>query len=168
MTPSGGQAAVAIIKIALPEEKFLILRRAPYPGDPWSGHFSFPGGRKDTSDKNLLFTCIRETEEETGILLRPTQLNRKLSLEPAGRNFRNPLWVQPFIFELATLPSLKLQASEISSAFWLSKKKFSDLSFHLRVEMVPGQKFPAYPVDDYYIWGFTYRLLLKICDLPMF
>lgn len=162
-----GSAAVAIIQCNISVESFLILRRAPHPNDPWSGHFSFPGGRKDPGDENLLVTCMRETREETGIILDPEQLQRTMRVEPAGRNFLHPLFVQPFIFQLESTPKLKLQQSEISSAVWLSKEKFKDLSSHRTVEMLPGKTFPTYPVDDYYIWGFTYRLLLKICELPI-
>lgn len=162
-----GSAAVAIIKCRYPTESFLILRRAPHPGDPWSGHYSFPGGKKDQTDPNLLATCIRETEEETGIVLQPEQLYRKMGLEPAGRTFRNPLWVRPFLFEIPEPPQLTLQLSEISDALWLIKDKFEIISKHREVEMLPGQLFPAYPVRDYYIWGFTYRLLRKICEFPI-
>jgi len=162
-----GSAAVAIIQCKSPWESFLVLRRAPHPNDPWSGHFSFPGGKKDPADKSLLATCMRETREETGIVLHSDQLLRKMGMEPAGSNLRNPLLVQPFIFQLDEVPLLSLQQSEISGALWLDKEKFRDLSAHQRVEMLPGRTFPAYPVDDYFIWGFTYRLLVKICELPV-
>ncbi len=159
-------AAVAVIQCNLPGKSFLILRRAPHPNDPWSGHFSFPGGRKDPADTSLFDTCLRETREETGIVLNPDQLQKELSIEPAGSTFRHPLLVQPFVFQLDTMPSIRLQQSEISGAIWLSKEMFCDLSSHQKVEMLPGRTFPAFPVDDYYVWGFTYRLLLKICELP--
>ena len=31
--------------------------------------------------------------------------------------------------------------------------------------MVPGHIFPAYPLNDYYLWGFTYRLLRAILQM---
>ncbi len=155
-------AAVAIIRSLAPHESFLILRRVDHPGDPWSGHFSFPGGRKEEDDPDLLATCIRETREETGILLDRTQLQRCLPVEPAGNILHNPLWVEPFLFTIEDHPSLTLCRSEIRSAYWLKARQFQKAERHERVEMLPGRLFPAYPVEDYYLWGFTYRLLRAI------
>lgn len=165
MPPRTATAAVAIIKTLLPRESFLILRRAAHPQDPWSGHFSFPGGRKEPWDSNLLDTCIRETHEETGIMLHPTQLQRKLPLEPAGRNFDHPLWVQPFLFSLPFPPYLQLESKEIESGCWLDIKNFRKADQHRSVEMLPGRFFPAYPLEDYFVWGFTYRLLCTLLGM---
>ena len=155
-------AAVAIIRSLAPSECFLVLRRVTHPKDPWSGHFSFPGGRKEAKDPNLLATCIRETKEETGILLDAEQLQLRLPLEPAGQNLKTPLWVEPFLFTIDSPPTLKLCQHEIQSACWLNARLFQNNKLHKNVEMVPGRMFPAYPLEDYYLWGFTYRLLQSI------
>lgn len=155
-------AAVAIIRSLVPIESFLILRRVVHPEDPWSGHFSFPGGRKDAQDQDLLATCIRETREETGFLLQADQLQRRLPLEPAGQRSQHHLLVQPFLFTIEKRPALTLCPQEIQSACWLSSKLFKNTTLHQNVEMFPGGIFPAYPLEDYYLWGFTYRLLLSI------
>lgn len=165
MPPRTGSAAVAIIQCNTPQERYLLLRRATNPLDPWSGHFSFPGGRKEEEDKDLLATCIRETQEETGLLLDRSQLKKSLSLQPAGRNFSSPLWVQPFIFRINKPPALKLEEKEIQSSCWLDAAAFRDISLHQHIEMIPGKTFPAYSLEDYYLWGFTYRLMCLILDL---
>lgn len=165
MSPSIASAAVAIIHCPLPEESYLILRRAARPQDPWSGHFSFPGGRKEEEDLDLLATCIRETEEETGIILTPDLLQRRLVQETAGHYVRQPVVVQPFLFSLPARLPLQLAAEEIQSAVWLAAARFRDPSLHINIEMLPGRLFPAYPVKDYYVWGFTYRLLRTILNM---
>lgn len=167
MPPKTASAAVAIIKCLTPPESFLVLRRASHPQDPWSGHFSFPGGRKEKIDKDLLTTCIRETKEEAGISLLKSQLHKSLPLEPAGRDLGRPLWVHPFLFILPYTPSLILNAREIKSGCWLDIEKFKNLNTHECVELLPGQIFPAYPLDDYYLWGFTYRLVCSILQLEI-
>ncbi|KNC70309.1 hypothetical protein SARC_17166, partial [Sphaeroforma arctica JP610] len=43
------------------------------PGDTWSGHVSFPGGRQQESDTDDRDTAIREVYEEVGVSLAPTQ-----------------------------------------------------------------------------------------------
>ena len=164
MTDQNPSAAVAIIRRTSDQGKvyYLVLRRVAHPDDPWSGHFSFPGGRKENGDKDLLSTCLRETQEETGILLSKRQLELRLPLEPAGRNFNAPLWVQPFLFKIIKKPELTLEPSEIQSFIWLDASQFRDRRNHQQVEMLPGKIFPAFPIEDYYLWGFTYRLLQSI------
>ena len=67
--PGVRKAAVALIfrtgQDGSPE--LLFIKRAEYPGDPWSGQIAFPGGREESGDSSLLETATRETREETGI-----------------------------------------------------------------------------------------------------
>lgn len=165
MAPQTATAAVAIIKCTSPAEKFLILRRAAHPDDPWSGHFSFPGGRKEEGDKDLLATCLRETAEETGIRLNSDVLQQRLNLEPAGRLLSQPIWVQPFLFVVPEPPALSLDPAEIQGATWLDALQFQTEELHRTVELMPGHLFPAFPIEDYYLWGFTYRLLRSILKM---
>ncbi|EKD34820.1 MAG: hypothetical protein ACD_75C02175G0001, partial [uncultured bacterium] len=62
-------------------------------------------------------------------------------------------------------PPLQLAAGEIQGAVWLDARQFQDPSLHRNVEMLPGRLFPAYPIEDYYLWGFTYRLLRTILNM---
>jgi len=49
------QAAVAmILRDAGPVPEVLFIERASHPGDPWSGHMAFPGGRVDPGDSDPL------------------------------------------------------------------------------------------------------------------
>lgn len=165
MPPKTATAAVAIIKSLAPQESVLILRRAAHPSDPWSGHFSFPGGRKEAEDNSILETCIRETIEEVGITLTPEMVQTQLSVTPAGRNLKSPVWVQPFIFVLHDQPSLRLNAKEVQSVYWLNSKEFQNKKNHREVELLPNQLLPAFPIEDYYLWGFTYKLLKSIFNM---
>ncbi|KAJ1644413.1 hypothetical protein LPJ64_003904 [Coemansia asiatica] len=45
----------------------LFIQRAKYPGDPWSGHIGFPGGKREPSDISDRETAERETREELGL-----------------------------------------------------------------------------------------------------
>jgi len=164
IVPQTATAAVAIIKCLVPKESFLILRRTTHPLDPWSGHFSFPGGRKEKNDNNLLSTCIRETREEVGVLLKPETMELKLPVTPAGRNVQSPIWVQPFIFTLQHQPAIVPNSEEVQSTYWLNSEDFQDINRHRQVELQPNRLFDAFPIDDYYLWGFTYKLLKSIIN----
>lgn len=159
MTPS---AAVAIIRVNDPVDSFLLLRRATHPDDPWSGHYSFPGGRRDAEDADLLHTCLRETREETGISLKPGSMQATLPAELAGSRVNSPILVQPYLFFLHERPELRLDESEIVSYCWLTTERFLDTHLHIEAEVLPNHYFPAFPMADYYLWGFTYKLLKNL------
>ena len=37
--------------------ELLFIKRAEYPGDPWSGQVAFPGGREEPGDSSLAVSC---------------------------------------------------------------------------------------------------------------
>ena len=47
--------------------ELLMIKRATYEGDPWSGHVALPGGRQEPGDSSLEETAVRETREETAV-----------------------------------------------------------------------------------------------------
>ncbi|KAJ2715202.1 hypothetical protein H4R19_001332 [Coemansia spiralis] len=49
------------------QAQILFIQRAMYPGDPWSGHIGFPGGKKEPQDASDRATAERETREELGL-----------------------------------------------------------------------------------------------------
>ena len=157
-------AAVAIIRVQDPLDSFLLLRRAARANDPWSGHFSFPGGRKEEHDVSLLDTCLRETYEETGITLKADAVRGSLPAALAGSRFNSPILVQPYLFHLQARPNLKLEATEIQSHYWLETELFLDPSLHVTAEVIPDSYYPAFPLEDYFLWGFTYRLLKNLLE----
>jgi 8-oxo-dGTP pyrophosphatase MutT (NUDIX family) len=158
-------AAVAIIRVSYPEDSVLLLRRNRNPSDPWSGHFSFPGGRKDTSDPSLLATCTRETLEETGIVLPHGSIRAELEPRVAGSRVNSLILVAPFLFHLEERPQLILDPREIQSSCWLNIDHFQRPEHHVHAEVLPDRYFPAYPIDDYYLWGFTYGLLQSLLEM---
>ncbi|HVP46454.1 MAG TPA: NUDIX domain-containing protein [Bryobacteraceae bacterium] len=79
------EAAVAILHAQEPAESVLLIRRAERENDPWSGHWSFPGGRREPEDPDLLCTALRELNEESGIHLGREHLQASLRPMLAGR-----------------------------------------------------------------------------------
>jgi 8-oxo-dGTP pyrophosphatase MutT (NUDIX family) len=158
------EAAVAILHAQLPVETVLLIRRAEREGDPWSGHWSFPGGRRDPTDSNLLFTALRELDEECGIRLDEKNLETALRPTMAGRKAGKLMLVAPFLFRIdRPLPTL-LDTREAVEAVWMPLSRIQDLAEH-RLQNVPGMApemhFPAIELNGMALWGFTYRVLCE-------
>ena len=107
-------AVAAVLRDTSSGVEVLLIRRAEHPGDPWSGHMALPGGRQDPDDPDLLHTAMRETSEELGLVLDPSQVIGPLDdLEAVARGRRVGMVVRPFVFhwsapEPPELPELPL------------------------------------------------------------
>jgi 8-oxo-dGTP pyrophosphatase MutT (NUDIX family) len=162
------EAAVALLH-AVPADSVLLIRRTEREGDSWSGQWSLPGGRRDAGDPNLLYTALRELEEECGIRLPAAALDREMPPRLVGRRVGRYFLVAPFAFrtdgELATI----LDPLEAAHAEWLPLAMLRDLDRH-RLRNVPGHPpetlFPAIDLEGAPLWGFTYRLLCDWLGLP--
>lgn len=155
-------AAVAIVRTSGPDPAILLMRRAERAGDPWSGHWSLPGGRWEKSDGDLLTTALRELQEECGIRLRREQVNVSLPPAVARRHTGRFLLVAPYVFDIdGELPTV-LDAREATGALWMPQHTLLDPGQHRlqQVPEVPGPTlFPAIALPGAPLWGFTYRLL---------
>ena len=163
-------AAVALIFRAgeggSPE--LLFVKRAEYPGDPWSGQIAFPGGREEASDTSLAETAIRETREETGIdLVRDGQIIGTLDdLRP--RTVRLPaVLVRPYVVLLDHAAPLALSA-EIALAFWIPFGSLTHTeSWREDTVFARGIQINArvFRHQDHLIWGMTERILAQLMAL---
>ena len=158
------EAAVAILHARAPEESVLLMRRADREGDPWSGHWSFPGGRRDAVDSDLLHTALRELEEECGVRLSREHLETELPRRYALRWSGAPVPVTPFIFRLENGLAAAPDEFEAVQTLWAPLSLLRDPRSHLMMPipgLPPGERRPAVPLPGAPLWGFTYRL---VCD----
>jgi 8-oxo-dGTP pyrophosphatase MutT (NUDIX family) len=158
------EAAVAVLHAAPPCDSVLLIRRAERAGDSWSGHWSFPGGRREAGDLDLLHTALRELEEECGIRLRREDLESELPHRVAGSRVGAYLLVAPFVFRLPGELATILDPLEAAHAGWVPLRILADPERH-RLRNVPGGSpdlfFPAVDLDVAPLWGFTWRVLVE-------
>jgi 8-oxo-dGTP pyrophosphatase MutT (NUDIX family) len=160
------RAAVAVVFSPDPDA-ILFIRRAERADDPWSGHISFPGGRSDEGDGDLLVTAIRETKEEVGVLLRPDQLVGALDDVAPRRTQLPPIMVRPYVFALDKRPALSLN-EEAAEAVWAP---VHDLlrpeAYHLTTIQASESErsYPAYRLGRRVVWGMTERIVTPLLAL---
>jgi len=158
------EAAVAIVHARRPEESILLMRRSERKDDPWSGHWSFPGGRCAPEDADLLETALRELHEECGVRLERDRLEVALELTTAGRAAGPFLTVAPFVFRVEEQLHTVLDLREAVEALWVPVRVLEDRAQH-SMQSVPGmpadRQFPALILNGVPLWGFTYRLLTE-------
>lgn len=164
------RAAVAMI-LAGPEDglNLCMIRRAEQAGDPWSGHYAFPGGRAQAGDASPRAVAERETGEEVGLALENGHLLGPLSEMPVRLGgVDTGMRLSTFVYYLGPETPAFSPNSEVAAAYWvpLSHLWDADQGTHLALER-EGVKmiFPAIRYRDYVIWGLTFRVLTLFSDV---
>jgi 8-oxo-dGTP pyrophosphatase MutT (NUDIX family) len=159
------EAAVAVIfRVAAGDAlELLMIERASYEGDPWSGHVAFPGGRREPLDASLLDTALRETREELGVdlALDGRVLGALERLNPVSPSLP-PLSIAPFVMLLEREAPLVL-SDEVAEAFWipLALLQHPEASSDVEVVLSNGSHrlVRAFVHGRYTIWGLTERII---------
>lgn len=158
------EAAVTIVCARQPDDSVLLIRRSEREDDSWSGHWSFPGGRRDPQDPDLLHTALRELEEECGIRLDREYQEAALPHVVARRSAGPFVLVAPFLFRVERELPTVLDAREAVESVWIPRRRLLDPAQH-RLCCVPARPaemlFPAINLNGVPLWGFTYRLITE-------
>lgn len=161
-------AAVAIVHARGTADSVLLIRRAERKADAWSGHWSFPGGRREAKDRDPLHTALRELEEECGVRLARARLAAPLPPAVARRGVGPFLLVAPFVFHVDNELPAAPAPQEAVEALWVPLSVLRDPGRHT-LRPVPGlppeMRFPAIDLNGVPLWGFTYRLIADWLDL---
>ena len=164
------KAAVALIFRAGEDgtPELLFIKRAEYPGDPWSGQIAFPGGREEPGDSSLADTATRETREETGIDLARdgTFIGTLDDLRPRVTRLPDVI-VRPFVVLLNHYEPLIL-SHEVALAFWIplaalkQSESWRDTQILARGIQINAR---AFHHEGNIIWGMTERVLGQLMAL---
>lgn len=146
----------------------LLIQRAVYEGDPWSGQVALPGGRHDAADATLVDTAVRETREETGLDLAAggrllgllDELHPRTPVLP-------PIVVRPHVFVLEADQPLAA-SDEVAHAFWVPLTVLRDPATtresRIRVREA-WWRVPSFVVEERVVWGMTERMLRQLLAL---
>ncbi|HEX2780611.1 MAG TPA: CoA pyrophosphatase [Gemmatimonadaceae bacterium] len=146
----------------LDELEVLLIKRADFEGDPWSGHVALPGGRREPDDQSLERTAIRETWEETAIdIARDGAVLGALDeVSPRTMTVRRVI-VRPYV--AAVVPDVEIvESPEVAAAFWVPLSALRETAAWITAEVVAhgrSLRVPAFTHGDYLVWGLTERIL---------
>ncbi|TRY32491.1 CoA pyrophosphatase [Aliiglaciecola sp. M165] len=160
---AGKPAAVLIPIIERADELTVLFTQRAKHLKHHPGQVSFPGGKQEKSDHNLLHTALRETEEEIGI---SSQLIDVVGRLPKFRTISR-FEVTPFVSFVTPQFTLKLDKNEVDNVFEVPLSHLLDKNQHL-IHWVKrgGHRHPVYfiPWQDKTIWGATAAFVRLLSD----
>lgn len=144
------------------ELKLVLIRRSEF--GVHSGQLAFPGGRYEQSDKSMLHTALRETEEEIGLkkenifVLSPLPL-----IETLATGYR----IHPFLARIIPPDNWIIQETEVAEVLEMSIANLANPQYHaeemMKLENWPsGLNIPFFKVGPYKLWGASYRIILPL------
>ena len=164
----GPDAAIAAVLILLYPHKGSIhtvfMQRHDYPG-VHGGQISFPGGKKESADKDIIHTALREAEEETGV--DSTKISVIGTLTPLFIPVSNIL-VTPVVGWTDERPDFSHQEEEVVFLFDAELRRFLNTDiikikpFEIRGEMLDVKYFDY---DGHVIWGATAMILNELLTI---
>jgi len=151
----------AVLILLFPKENEMssvLIQRQVYNG-VHSGQVSLPGGKYEKTDKSLIETALRETEEEIGVKASQIEIMGKLSplyIPPSD------FIVQPVIGFVTQPPCFYINADEVStliaypvhllnSATCIERRIFSGANYSINA--------PCFNIMNHYVWGATAMIL---------
>lgn len=169
LAPDSGikqNAAVAIVihLSGIDGIKILLTKRAEYNGHH-SGQISFPGGKEEVGDKDLIHTAIRETFEEIGLTILFEHFIGKLSplFVPVSK-----FMIYPYIFLLPEPENYKLDRSEVD---YIVQCKINTLLKDSLIQTtsieIDGNTIttPYYAIENEIVWGATAMILAEFAEI---
>lgn len=161
----GQDARVAAVLILLYPDKGIVhtvfMQRHNYDG-VHGGQISFPGGKKEDSDIDIIHTAVREAVEETGV--DPTGISVIGTLTPLFIPVSNMI-VTPVVGWTNEKPDFIHQPEEVVFLINAELERFLDPSilktkpFEIRGEMINVKYFDY---DGNVIWGATAMILNEL------
>lgn len=127
-----------------------------------AGEISFPGGRRDREDADLMATALREAEEEVG--LPPAAVEISGALQPTP-TIATGYAVYPFVGVIAPGNAWTLSPREVAEVIELplsalqagyARRRLVRRGLPIRTD--------TYLVGDHLIWGATARILADLFD----
>lgn len=151
----------SVLVVIYGKSPIIIMTEKPKHMKFHAGEISFPGGKLDSNDDDLLQTALRETHEEIGLDITRDQVIGQL--EPVV-TLNSGFLILPFVSVVDTIPPL-VANSEVEDIFHIPLDSFlktmrndPDPSHNLIEEM------HIFEYQNHIVWGASARILKQIHD----
>ena len=158
----GRYRLASVLVVIYGKEPIVVMTEKPKHMKFHAGEISFPGGKLDNSDSDLLETALRETSEEIGLTITREQITGQL--EPVI-TLNSGFLILPFVSVIDEIPKLAAN-SEVENIFHIPLEPFlktmandPDPSHNIIQEMY------TFEYQNQIVWGASARILKQIQNL---
>ncbi len=144
-----------------------IRRGSGHDQDKHAGQIAFPGGKKEPGDPDMMFTAMREAEEEIALDLSTIDILGPLTpLYIPVSKYR----VHSFIAYAYEMPVLTRQESEIEEILELPLTEFKSpgVRQETRIQLAKGitlNHVPCFLINGHVIWGATAMIMNELLEI---
>lgn len=156
-------AAVLIPVVARDGHLSLLLTKRSAKLRYHPGQISFPGGKVEPSDADMLSAALREAEEEIGLADAEVELLGALPAHETVTRFD----VHPFLGRISPVFVPRPYEGEVAEVFEVPLShvtRAENFIVHDRLWKGQVRRYYAVPYGPYYIWGATARILRQLAD----
>lgn len=167
LTPKSHRKGAVLLMI-YPEGNqafFPLIKRPNYPG-VHGGQIALPGGKMDPTDADLIYTALREAEEEVAINpQKVTVLGSLTDLYIPASNFL----VKPVIAFSEEIPDFVPEAREVQQILPTPLLSLFDKGILMRKKLIVNQGLeldtPYFEIQKEMVWGATAMILSEFLEI---
>ena len=149
----------SVLIIIFDDTPKILMIKKPITMNHHGGEIAFPGGKISNEDNDLLDTAIRETREETGIIVEREKILGQL--EPVT-TLNSGFTILPFVCILNKIGDLTPN-SEVDEFLEIPLKSFLEtLANDSDPKHNSIQEMYTFTFEDHLIWGASARMLKQI------
>ena len=149
----------SVLIIIFGESPKILMIKKPITMNYHGGEIAFPGGKISNEDQDLLDTAVRETKEETGILVRRDQIIGQL--KPVT-TLNSGFTILPFVCILDEINEL-VANSEVDKFLEIPLLTFlKTLENDLDPEHNSIQEMYTFTFENHLVWGASARMIKQI------
>ena len=157
----GEYRLASVLVVIYGNQPIVVMTEKPKSMKFHAGEISFPGGKLDSDDSDLLDTALRETSEEIGLTISPNQVVGQL--EPVI-TLNSGFKILPFVAVVNEIPSLSPNR-EVEKIFHMPLDSLLKTMAH---DPDPShniiQEMFTFEFEDKIVWGASARILKQMHD----